>query len=457
MPGRSRDDIMLQAYGPQRGVVGVTPDTIDPMRRVRPFRSKTAPVEEPPLPAPGLPITGLVFFNIILFGVQIVGSIWAISAEITKPTILTEMRYENTTLELQTCAYEKSRNCTNETSICRDSSVLDSITNLDRVLVDENMMPRLDNLQIRIFPYDGAALTQGILIAIAIVTAIFHVVYALTFLRVQKEPRVFEWIKTQGGLPSRWIEYSLTSSLMSVFISNNAGVYDVNAVIAIALSQYALMYFGLMIEKSLATGHVDRALQILYIPGTALFVGFALPTLRQLWTDIAILSCKNPNENAFTCEKSCFGEEIPIPLFIVVLLLLFATFPLVTLQKIYYISGWATRGDTWSGILRRFLFVDETQGVTLPVFWLINAVSQVFLYLSFVLLWGWLRAVRRIVADVLWPVLPTATLAERPVPPTSERLTNGIIIGEYLYATLSVVSKMTLLIFFITSFKDQNW
>lgn len=463
MPGRSREDIRWNAYGPDRGVVGITsaaPDITRMQRRPTDPKSVKKKADDSPPPSKYL-VMGLVFFNVVMFGVHLVGAIWAISSDITKPTYITETRYNNVTLHTQTCAYEASNNCSNQTSNCEDPSLLDGIVDLKKVLVDDDMALKMENFEIRPFDFDGAGLTHAILVVIEILTALFHIIYAATFVRVLRElpdSTVFEWVRAQGGLPSRWIEYSFTSSIMSLFIANNANVFDVNALIAIALSTYATMYFGLLIEKNLASGHIDRALQTLYIPGMALFVVFVLPTLRQLWGDIAILSCKNPAENAFACEKTCFGNDVPIPTFIVVLVFLFAAFPLVTLQKIYYISGQASK---WGGppqeLLYNFFCVQQTQGLTLPLFWIANGTVQFFLYATFVLLWGWMRALRRVVADIIWPALPIILLQEIPESPPPERLTFGILIGEYLYTTLSVVSKMFLLIFFITSFKDQNW
>ena len=241
---------------------------------------------------------------------------------------------------------------------------------MSTILVDENMAPRIDTYEVRQFHFDGRSMTQGILIAIEILTALFHMIYTITFIRIIRESHestTLSWVIAQGGLPARWIEYSLTASLMSLFIANNANVYDVYALLSILLGTYATMYFGLLIEKNLASGNTERALQALYIPATALFVGFVIPSLRQLWTDLAILLCQNSDENAFTCNKSCFGENVPIPVFIVVLLLFFAAFPLVTLQKIYYVSGKASQwGDRPQEVLRNLCAVDQCRGFTLP-------------------------------------------------------------------------------------------
>ena len=92
-----------------------------------------------------------------------------------------------------------------------------------------------------------------------------------------------------------------------------------------------------------------------------------------------------------------------------------------------------------------------------PVFWLLNGPVQFILYLAFVLGFGWMLAVKRVIGDILWPALAFQYLEEQVVIPDEKRLTNGVIVGEYLYATLSVVSKMFLLVFFITSFENQNW
>ena len=130
------------------------------------------------------------------------------------------------------------------------------------------------------------------------------------------------------------------------------------------------------------------------------------------------------------CEKSCFGENVPIPTFIVVLMILFIVFPLVTLQKIYYISGtYEVWGSDAANFLRTSMCVERSRKVTLPLFWIANGIVQLFLFLAYVLLWGWLLALRRVVSDILWPVLPSIYFKEETEKPSPERLTTGVIVG----------------------------
>ena len=101
MPGRSREDIKMEALGLSRGVMGMTsPDSIPvtiPKRRPSSGASKQKTIE-----TDKRALAGLVAFNILLFGLHFIGAIWAISATITKPIVIAEMRYKNETLKLQT-------------------------------------------------------------------------------------------------------------------------------------------------------------------------------------------------------------------------------------------------------------------------------------------------------------------------------------------------------------------
>lgn len=449
-PVRSRNAMRLeQAGGRVRGVA--TPSASSKKKQT----TQTSPSR--------LGVQGLIAINALLFGVHLVGLVWVFSSTIERPVTVYETRYKNTTIDDFSCAYEfyneSSVTCPTNHTICSDPSP-DPTVSPQSVLIEAGAL-RPDAYTIVPFDIDGVGTTRFLLTAIEAVTCLFHGVYTASFIRILLElphAEVFGWVAEHGGLPGRWIEYSLTASLMSFFIANTANVLDLYALLAFALATYALMYFGMMIEKNLAQGYTDRALQLLYIPSTALFSLTVIPTFRQLWEDIARFSCVDPSQGAFLCEKSCFGENVPIPTFIVVLMILFLVFPLVTLQKIYYISGtYEVWGSDVANFLRTSMCVERSRKLTLPLFWIANGIVQLFLFLAYVLLWGWLLALRRVVSDILWPVLPSIYFKEDTEKPSPERLTTGVIVGEYLYAALSASSKLFLLIFFLLSFAEQDW
>lgn len=448
-PARSRNSMRLeQGNGRMKVVSKAPPEKKETISETIPSRRG---------------IQGLIAINALLFGVHLIGLVWVFSSNIERPVTVYETRYKNTTIDDFSCAYEfynqSSVTCPANRTICTDPSPDETISP-QSILIEAGAL-RPDAYTIVPFDIDGVGTTRFLLTAIEAITCAFHGVYTASFIRILLElpnAQVFDWVAEHGGLPGRWIEYSLTASLMSFFIANTANVLDLYALLAFALATYALMYFGMMIEKNLAQGYTDRALQLIYIPSMALFSLTAIPTFRQLWEDIAKFSCVDPSQGAFLCEKSCFGENVPIPTFIVILMILFLAFPLVTLQKIYYISGtYEEWGSDVAKLLRTGMCVKQSRNITLPFFWIVNGTVQLFLFLAYVLLWGWLLAVRRVVSDILWPVIPSIYFKEEKDKPTSERLMTGVIVGEYLYATLSASSKLFLLIFFLLSFAEQDW
>ena len=74
-----------------------------------------------------------------------------------------------------------------------------------------------------------------------------------------------------SGIPSLWIEYSFTTSLLSFFMASVAQVFDLNFLVASILSQFSLMYFGLVIDKLLDLGYTNLSLVLFWQPGMALF------------------------------------------------------------------------------------------------------------------------------------------------------------------------------------------
>lgn len=306
---------------------------------------------------------------------------------------------------------------------------------------------------------DGKAATRGILIAIEAVTAAFHLIYAFVWARLlwwDADDRLTNRLLVAGGLPARWYEYAITASLMSFFISNGANVFDINALLAIALATFALMYIGVAIELMLYQGRRYGALVLLYVPGTALFLAGWLPSLRQAFGDVARLSCVGDGPvNVFTCQKSCFGAEVPIVLFVFILLLLFAVFPLITLTKIYQVGGWEARWTTPTlRVLERLCCVQSV-----PLMQLVHGPLRAAVHLLFFVafaLWGGVLAVATVIKDSLWP-LGAPFIDEQTVAADDELKWNALMRGEFMYAIASATSKLFLFIFFMTSFARRDW
>ena len=257
-PVRSRNAMRLeQAGGRVRGVA--TP-------------SASSAKKQPTQTGPSrLGVQGLIAINALLFGVHLVGLVWVFSSTIERPVTVYETRYKNTTIDDFSCAYEfyneSSVTCPTNHTICSDLSP-DPTVSPQSVLIEAGAL-RPDAYTIVPFDIDGVGTTRFCSPHEA-VTCLFHGVYTALFIRILLElphAEVFGWVVEHGGLPGRWIEYSLTASPRAFFIANTANALDLYALLAFALATYALMYFGMMIEKNLAQGYTDRVLQLLYIPG----------------------------------------------------------------------------------------------------------------------------------------------------------------------------------------------
>lgn len=433
-------------------------------------------------------LLALLALNALLFATHLVATILAASATISFPVTVFETRINECVRTQFQCLYTTgsaslpqattynnaqcsdpfkyaAHDCLNATAF--DSTCPDDTWTVgsSEIFVDSTNTPILDVYELATVSLsgdasqDGKAATRGILVAIEAVTAIFHLLYAFIWARLlwwDSSGRLMDRLLLTGGLPARWYEYAITASLMSFFISNSANVFDINALLAIALGTFALMFVGATIELLLYQGRPYSALVLLYIPGAALFLAAWLPSLRQAFGDVARLSCVDDGVvNVFTCKKSCFGAEVPIVLFVFVLLLLFAVFPLIALTKIYYVGGWEAR---WTRPTFRLL--DRLCCIrALPLMWVFYGPLRVLLHLLCFLIfavWGVVLAISTVVKDSLWP-FGTAFIDERAVPATDDIKWRALVRGEFMYAIASVTSKLFLFIFFMASFARRDW
>lgn len=425
----------------------------------------------------------LLVLNTLLFAAHLAATVVAASATISFPLTVFETRINECVRTQFQCLYTTGQTYTTPNSIgecsdpknylddCRNQSVVNdtcaasSANKTSELFITDDNSPILEIYELATVSVsgdasnDGKTATRGILIAIEAVTAIFHLIYALIWARLlwwDANNRLIDRMLAAGGLPARWYEYAITASLMSFFISNSANVFDINALLAIALGTFALMYFGIAIELMLYQGRRYGALVMLYVPGAALFFAGWLPSLRQAFGDVARLSCVDEGPvNVFTCKKSCFGAEVPIVLFVFVLLLLFAVFPLIALTKIYYVGGWEAR---WTGPTFRLL--DRLCCIRrFPCMWLLYGPLRVLLNLLFFLafaLWGAVLAISTVVKDSLWP-LGAAFIDEQTVSADDNLKWRALVRGEFMYAIASATSKLFLFIFFMISFARRDW
>ncbi len=311
----------------------------------------------------------------------------------------------------------------------------------------------------------GKYLTQGILLAIEGFTLISHLFYAIIFYRIYKEIKVGDeqkmltnWFVENGGLPLRWVEYALTASLMSLFIATTANLFEVFGIVAITLSVFAQMFFGGIVERLLSQGYGYESLTIIYIPAFSIFIATWAPIVQSLFDSVFKLSCLTyEDDNFFTCSQpSCFGREVPIPLFSFILLFLFCVFPIILIYKAYIMGGW-------------FAYVDEVvvnglglctcqpfknlNVVCYPLYLILLGLIRSFNFIMFVFVAGFI-AWFNLLRTVFSPFLPARFLVEKPKPYKSLRL---LFVCEALYATASATSKIFLAVFFTISFANRNW
>lgn len=425
----------------------------------------------------------LIGLNLLLFGVHTAVVVTTLMADIRFPITVYQTRLRDDVNANFTCIYDFAKRdgerfCTvdaytasgNSTPTADCESIVDDFNNGVGALpsTDEGGSPLLAayNLE-RLFgdvDEGGARATRYVIVAIEAITALFHLTYAATFVRILRERReglaatTMEHLLARGGMPGRWHEYALTAGLMSIFISASGNVFDVYALLGAALSTFGLMYIGGMIEHTLAEGLSSTAIVLLYVPGMALFAVTWVPLIRQLWLDVFRISCRTwETDTLFSCaEPTCFGRQVPIAIFVLVLLVLFGCFALIAVGKVYFVGGWSRPFDELLVEIRRCTTADRTRWV-LPVYWLLGSLVQAFGYVGFLLFVGPAVAVGRVLADCLLGVLPYEIARETRCPPTLPIAIHGLYAAETAYAIASATAKLFLAIFFLVSFGSRDW
>lgn len=425
----------------------------------------------------------LVALNLLLFGAHTAVVVTTLMADIRFPITVYQTRLKDEVNANFTCIYDFAqrdgeRFCTvdaytasgNSTPTAECAPVVAAFNAGTGALpsTDELGSPLLQAYSLeRLFgdvDQGGAQATRYVIVAIEAITALFHLTYAASFIRVLHERRqglastTLEHLLARGGMPGRWHEYALTAGLMSIFISATGNVFDVYALLGAALSTFGLMYIGGMIEHTLAEGLASTAVVLLYVPGMALFAVTWVPLIRQLWLDVFRISCRTwETDTLFGCgEPTCFGRQVPIAIFVLVLLVLFGCFALIAVGKVYFVGGWSRPVDLLLVEIRKCTGADRTRWM-LPVYWLLGALVQTLGYVGFLLLVGPFVAVGRVLADSLLGVLPHEWARETRCPPTLPVAVHGLYVAETAYAVASATSKLFLAIFFLVSFGSRDW
>jgi hypothetical protein len=110
--------------------------------------------------------------------------------------------------------------------------------------------------------------------------ASFLFISALAHLAVSL-PRIFEWYRTNLGRGinyARWIEYSVSASVMIVAIAMLVGIYDIVSLIALFALNASMILFGCVMERhNQSTGRTDWTAYIFgCIAGAVPWIGIGI-------------------------------------------------------------------------------------------------------------------------------------------------------------------------------------
>jgi hypothetical protein len=161
---------------------------------------------------------------------------------------------------------------------------------------------------------------QYLLVGFFFITAIFHAIYYFT-----NDGLYTQLIQNQNNY-LRWIEYSITSTMMLYVIALISGVKDVNVYRSIFIINIAMIYTGQLVEEKLIKGEDWRIPMIL---------GFALLVVEFL---IIVFEFQSRMNNVERIAKAVGeGKTIPdwIKYMIWILFLFFSSFGFISLYGAY--------------------------------------------------------------------------------------------------------------------------
>lgn len=213
-----------------------------------------------------------------------------------------------------------------------------------------------------------------------------------------------------SGIPSLWIEYSITTALLSFFMASVAQVFDLNFLVASILSQFSLMYIGLVIDKLITLGYTNLALVLFWQPGMALFAITWYPIFQNIVLLKPVL-CKSGL--SFLCEPTCFESDYMYSVYVILSFVIFGLFPMVTLYKI----------KEYIGTMKKY-----------PVLGFLLYIPYSFMLSLYYVLFG------------------DSKLYEKKEPSERFDVRRLFIVNQVLYSILSLTSKVFISMFFIAQF-----
>lgn len=122
----------------------------------------------------------------------------------------------------------------------------------------------------------------SLLLVFTLVTALFHTSYAANKFNYMRNVRM-------GNQKARWLEYSITATIMLIVISIISGVVEINSLILIGICGLATMPMGLVTEQMRLCGYDPL---IPWLCGTVLLIGAYVVIVRSF-----LKAANNPDEN----------------------------------------------------------------------------------------------------------------------------------------------------------------
>lgn len=169
----------------------------------------------------------------------------------------------------------------------RDSSGLAAATCPESCTCWPSESLRNDDLSIDLF---------GMTVAFSAITVFAHLVYATDCFG---SGWYVEFVCQRNCNPLRWVEYSITASLMSTILAVLAGLRIRNSVITIFLVTFLQMIQGYMVESALAAGRLQETV-------APLVVGWvALVTVWFSIYDAWYTGLQEADDQAQECRRIC--------------------------------------------------------------------------------------------------------------------------------------------------------
>lgn len=170
----------------------------------------------------------------------------------------------------------------------------------------------------------GSYSISWVIICFPIITSLFHLVIALAP-DVRAQYNV--WTLREGRNPLRWLEYSITASLMVWVICQLSGVTNVFLLVVLVLGNVAMQYQGYIME--VANMGRTRAQGFIWSPVTIGFILFA-----QQWLPIFVYFFA-----AITSPRPPTAEQVPWFVYTIVFGLFFQFLLFGMVMTLHY-YGW---------------------------------------------------------------------------------------------------------------------